>query len=390
MALTDKLTTIADKIRSKYGTTEGLTLDNIVEEIDDLVPENAFEVTGLCNYRFFNGYNDWFLTNCRKQMSTHDVTNCAYMFAASKVDKIPFEINLAEDTEVNTEYMFYKSKIEELPYINGTIKTPLHMFDEAKRLHIIPDDWGDRIDWTTVQSDGKNMRYNFRNCYTLRKIPESILNNFYTTESISDYYNCPLYNSFYYCIALDEIKGLGVFPTYSYSYSGYNPLANFLVKCGRLKSFTFATEEDGTPKEVNWTNLDLKLTEIGRVIPYYYSAALDLSEDDENNYLLAYSDIHGITAEKRVTDAESYERLKNDPDWYTIDYAYSRYNHDSAVETINSLPKTSGSGCAIYFKQGAGSATDGGAVDSLTTEEIAIATAKGWTVGFIDNTGNYV
>jgi hypothetical protein len=65
---------------------------------------------------------------------------------------------------------------------------------------------------------------------------------------------------------------------------------------------------------------------------------------------------------------------------------YSRYNHDSAVRTINSLPDasaylatTSGTN-TIKFRGEAGSSTDGGAINTLTAEEIAVATAKGWTV----------
>jgi hypothetical protein len=62
---------------------------------------------------------------------------------------------------------------------------------------------------------------------------------------------------------------------------------------------------------------------------------------------------------------------------------YARYNHDSAVNTINSLPDTSAYGTnTIKFRGIAGSATDGGAINTLTEEEIAVATAKGWTVSF--------
>ena len=69
--------------------------------------------------------------------------------------------------------------------------------------------------------------------------------------------------------------------------------------------------------------------------------------------------------------------------------AYSRYNHTSAVNTINSLPDTSaylataGGTNTIKFKSNAGSATDGGAISNLTEEEIAVATAKGWTVSLV-------
>ena len=37
----------------------------------------------------------------------------------------------------------------------------------------------------------------------------------------------------------------------------------------------------------------------------------------------------------------------------------------------------------IKFKGAAGAKTDGGAINTMTEEEIAVATAKGWTVSFI-------
>ena len=64
----------------------------------------------------------------------------------------------------------------------------------------------------------------------------------------------------------------------------------------------------------------------------------------------------------------------------------SVYNHDSAVETINSLPDTSaflaevGGTNTIRFYRNQGANTEGGAIGNLTAEEIAIAAAKGWTV----------
>ena len=97
----------------------------------------------------------------------------------------------------------------------------------------------------------------------------------------------------------------------------------------------------------------------------------------------------GITADKLVTDDTTYQALKNDPDWFSTKVEYSRYNHDSAVNTINSLPDTSaylataGGTNTIKFKGAAGSKTDGGAINTLTEAEIAVATAKGWTVTFV-------
>ena len=98
----------------------------------------------------------------------------------------------------------------------------------------------------------------------------------------------------------------------------------------------------------------------------------------------------GITEETRIIDEESYQLLKDNPNSWTTDIAYSRYNHNSAVETINSLPDTSeyllansGGTNTIKFTGNAGSKTDGGAINTLTEEEIAVAAAKGWTVTLV-------
>ena len=65
--------------------------------------------------------------------------------------------------------------------------------------------------------------------------------------------------------------------------------------------------------------------------------------------------------------------------------AYSRYNDNSAVNTLNSLPDCSSLSVSntIKFNGEAGSKTDGGAINTLTEEEIAVATAKGWTVSLV-------
>ena len=92
--------------------------------------------------------------------------------------------------------------------------------------------------------------------------------------------------------------------------------------------------------------------------------------------------------DKKITDDASYQALKDNPDAWTKMPEYSFYNHDSAVETINSLPDTSayltenGGTNTINFLGNSGSNTDGGAINTMTAEEIAVATAKGWTVTF--------
>lgn len=97
-----------------------------------------------------------------------------------------------------------------------------------------------------------------------------------------------------------------------------------------------------------------------------------------------------MPSDTEITDDTSYQLLKDNEDSYTRKIAYSRYNHDSAVETINTLPDTSaylaesgGTTNIIKFKGASGSATDGGAINTLTEQEIAVAAAKGWTVSLV-------
>ena len=79
-------------------------------------------------------------------------------------------------------------------------------------------------------------------------------------------------------------------------------------------------------------------------------------------------------------EASKQVAINNNMVPFSAGTATSLYNHDSAVETINSLPDCSG--CAaqtIQFAGNAGSAY-GKAINTLTDEEIAVATAKNWTV----------
>lgn len=195
------------------------------------------------------------------------------------------------------------------------------------------------------------------------------------------------------CVA-DELVGLPV-PGGDVAYNLQKVpssviLDNILDSANRAKRITFATKTDGTPCIVKWAGKTLSLnTDVGYTTTEYF--------------ILNQSSVHGITQEKRVSDAATYEALKNDPDYYVynnskqtydgkqvyIGVLYSRYNHTSAVETINSLPDCSAY-CAeknstntIKFKKYSGALTDGGGINTLTAEEIAVATNKGWTVSLV-------
>ena len=151
--------------------------------------------------------------------------------------------------------------------------------------------------------------------------------------------------------------------------------------CDRLKEFTFETNDDGTPKTARWAYQNLKCDRIG------YGYGVGAKGVGSLYELYKWNKNCGITGDDRVVDESSYNQLKDSENWWSNFEEYSRYNHDSAVNTINSLPDCSayieeiGDGTnTITFRAEVGSATDGGAVGNLTEEEIAVAAAKGWTV----------
>jgi hypothetical protein len=101
------------------------------------------------------------------------------------------------------------------------------------------------------------------------------------------------------------------------------------------------------------------------------------------NVSYVWNDTSAIDA-LEISDATSYAQLKNTNGAWTQNSDYSFYNKVSALETINSLPDVSAVGTAtIKFKGTAGQYTDGGAINTLTSAEIAIASAKGWTVTLV-------
>ena len=93
---------------------------------------------------------------------------------------------------------------------------------------------------------------------------------------------------------------------------------------------------------------------------------------------------------KVIYNDQTYNLYKNDPDARVQTLESSCYNHGAALETIKSLPYTqfvdipdSELQNVIKFYGKSGEKTDGGAINTLTTAEIAIATNKNWTVSFV-------
>ena len=297
--------------------------------------------------------------------------------------EFPAVINIKDCKELS--YIFYNSAgFMTLPKIRGTINwtnttSQENMFYSNQLVRDMEDvftpemfDGFSQYKITTKYAVPRAANFGF--CYSLRKVPSWWFKYKLNPESSTfPYASYSLYPSaFNACSCLDEIVGI---PVWKCAAPQTDNMFNSVARdCFRIKNFTFATNDDGTPIVTEWKGQSIDLAGM-------------VGFSTSPNSITRYNS--GITADKEVKDDATYQALKNDPDWFTTKLAYSRYNHDSAVATINSLPDTSaylataGGTNTIRFQDDAGSATDGGAINTLTAEEIAVAAAKGWTVTLI-------
>lgn len=406
------LTGIADAVREKKGTTDLIQVSNLATEISNIQgggtveeltitsngtynpptgidgyapvvvnvpqdgspPESAFTFTGNCS-GLFKGNWDWFLDRYGSKIKMNNITgleSCFYecKLATTKISSI--SVDASSSLYLNS--MFSYSELEEFPRIilNSIYYAPYmdDLFSNCKRLRELPYDYFTSMSdkWETANSKSNNGYKNrlFYNCYSLREHPD--MTCLAQTGNYISFYS----NIFNNCVSLNEVINYPVAPGDSIT---SNRFYSFVSNCYRLKNMTFKTNEDGTPITANWKQQTISLDEyVGYAGDYYYNI---------------YQYNSGITLDKRVSDDATYQALKDDPDYWTSNINYSRYNHNSAVNTINSLPDTSaylataGGTNTIKFSGASGALTDGGAINTLTEEEIAVATAKGWTVSLV-------
>lgn len=340
----------------------------------DVIPEGVptdeqLTISGECSYRFSNDSWTWVLKNYKDRLIFNNITNAPYMFDKSpSIESLDFDIILDDSQSyIKTTGMF--SNCENLKNIRKIVNLKGReiggMFYGCYSLRYLPQ----FENFSFIDYEYSDLSDLFCHCHSLRSIPEEFLKKLSTSKGNQSFYSLG-YNSFAICYSLDEIKGINI--------RSRNITNNFFYHtfdyCSRVKNIIFAKEDNGSPYTATWKSQNIDL-------------ATYVGYTDRENYIIGWNS--GITSDKKVIDDTTYQALKNDPDWFTLKKEYSRYNHDSAVATINSLPDTSaylataGGTNTIKFIGDAGSATDGGAINTLTEEEIAVATAKGWTVALI-------
>ena len=370
------LTSIGDAIREKTGGSELIAPLDMATQISSITTGGGevepIVLTGDCSYgcagSLAGGYIDLF----GDSVTTENITKADYTFYYNSAENIPFELNFKQGSTISCQHMFDYSKLTAIPKFNNCkINTTTWMFANMSYIKEYPEDMNTWFDWSNLDSSsGYGQFYAlFQRNYSLRKAPVDFIAHGRKGSLTSPYY-CGYGATFTNCYALDELVNIPIIHPEEVSITS-NVFENFVSYCHRLKNMTFKLQEDGSPYVVKWKSQTIDLSNMVGYASY-------------SSQITGYNS--GITADKEVKNDTKYQALKTDVDWFTCDIAYSRYNHDSAVATINSLPDTSaylataGGTNTIKFRGAAGSATDGGAINTLTEEEIAVATAKGWTV----------
>lgn len=366
MALTNKLTAIANAIRSKTGKTEAMTLDQMPTEIESIsggsgdLTDEDLTFSGDCGM-LFSTAKAWVTRKFGSRIKTINLIASYQMFYGYIDETIPFELNF--DPNVSHELLctFQNANIKSFPKIdNLRVKSMESTFRLCRNIKNF-----DNIKFLTPSYPQVTMNYTFKDCYNLEKMPDL---SFVEGTSSTNSTNCVFGGIFDGCYSLKKIENLPL--QYSNTMVNNNLFSSITTNVVSLEKYTLSSN-----RIVQWTNQTINLSSgIGYCSQSYYYP----QKSAEN-----------LTDENEVTDDDSYQRLKNEDWWWTYLPEYSHYNHDSAVETINSLPDTSaylasnGGTNTIKFKGASGAKTDGGAISTMTEEEIAVATAKGWTVTFV-------
>ena len=332
--------------------------------------ELTFTGEDLANRGFSGKLADVICSKYLDKISFNDITAIEY-FGYNMKKHLDFSsktINCSSNgfSWLGVSGMFSGFSGTALPNVISEKPLPLNtnisgMFDGMDYVRYLPESF-DNLDFSLANTS-TNWFNVFVNGISLRAISPAFMSKLYNANTSGF---TPMRN-IHNLISIDELVNIPLS-----NKTGVSTSNQFeIYQLCRIKNFTFETN-NGQPYVVSWKNQTIDLSNsVGH---------------GQRSQVLNYNS--GITADKEVKDAATYEALKNNPDWFTIYYQYSRYNHDSAVATINSLPDTSayleanGGTNTIRFMRNSGELTDGGAIYTLTEEEIAVATARGWTVSF--------
>ena len=291
----------------------------------------------------------------------YNVTDLYSAFQYSKLSTIP-PIHIRGNVDVGHAFSGCINLTQLPTFIQYTSSAEIinwfHMFSDCASITNIPSAYLSSI--MGYDSSRNSTSGLFQNCLSLKEMLDINI--------------CLLSHDFSYmfenCCQLNKIVGLTMPNTEFTS----NIFTNMFKNCVMMSKLTFSGSGN-----YQWKSQTIDFTTCGY--------------DTTTNH--TYSTSFGgkkfiFDSAKQVTDASTYNQLKDTADWWTADVAYSKYDRQSAIATIKSLPDTknylssNGGTNTIKFKKNAGSAKgDNYNMSKLTASEIAVATAKGWTVSLV-------
>lgn len=340
----------------------------------EVISEDALTITGNCQYRFAYSGWDWLINQMGDKIITKDISNASNMFSFSKVSEIPFDINLTVITNTSTRHnlsrMFAQADhLQAIPMIYNALPNDISaIFQNCENVTTFPEGFAENWNWsffdTATAGYNGNMSQMFSYCMKLRKIPKVFFlhGNLYVSYSYAT-----TYNGFNNCYSLEELED--VFIPYKANLSGTysNIFTNMVRDCWRLKKLTLMTQEDGTPYTVNWKDQTIDLTTAG------FSSNTTTMTSKTN-----------FTNDTKIDTVEKWHGYMDGsyPDGWAASVGYSTFGATAVKELIATLPTASGTN-TVKLKKAAASAIPGEEMTSLTEEDIAVATEKGWTITFV-------
>lgn len=367
------LTNIADAIRQKKSSTDTYTPAEMATAISSIesgggggeLTEEDLTFTGdLTKFNYY-GRMSKIIKKCGSKMRFNGVNNLSNAFQGNDTLNSDFSnwtINLSR-CKLDECFSSHNS-ITAYPKLQGTVTSLQNLFRSSDTIELIPDDLFS-ADTEFICKDYEQ-KYNgiFSNCYYLKKLPLWFKNMTFTVNKDFNYnpYSSVYYYAFLGCQKLKELI-LPIFPAPAKLKS--NCFISTFEDVHSIRKFIFAPPPAGN-EAVLWAKQTINLAD--------WQTGYDPS----------------ASGSKVIYDDETYNLYKNDPDARVRNLEYSFYNHDAALETIRSLPyaqmvdvPNSELQNVIKFYGKSGEKTDGGAINTLTTAEIAIATNKNWTVSFV-------
>lgn len=367
------LTNIADAIRAKKSSTDTYTPAEMATAISSIetgggggeLTEEDLTFTGDLSYFNYYGRMGKIIKKCGSKMSFNDVTYLNSAFKGNDPLNSDFSNWTISLSRCKLEECFAShGSITAFPKLQGTVFSLKNLFQFSDTLELIPDDLFSADTEFIYKEWGQNYNGIFHRCDNLKKLPLWFGQMTFTVNKDYNYntYSTVYSSTFYDCRNLKELI-LPIIP--SPAKLRDNCFSSTFQNVRSMRKFVFAPPPAGN-ESVLWTHQTINLA------------------DDECGYDSTAS------GSKVIYDDETYNLYKNDPDARVRKLEYSFYNHDAALETIRSLPYAqfvdipqSQLQNVIKFYGKSGEKTDGGAINTLTTAEIAIATNKGWTVSFV-------